>query len=748
MDDLLRVPFVLLAVSAFLFAYYWARKKDDWREGTERPDRSGLARSKSTAEAGLQSGKQRAIENQPKPGSSEKRTNTPFIFSIIFFLSALLYIVTVILPDSYPEIFHFSSLRRFLLKNSGAFLNMALGVVYGFLLYGFYRFIKKYEDEEKPAPKLSMVAWVMVIVIVTAAGLFKTEATSLLASIKRLETPAGAIEFGSSVVDDTATSFKPGAGAPTTTETNFQAGTDALEATLRNAQKDFKNIVRFCGRDLAGGPHCSPFLGGADDEENEARQKRLLSTMAVTYEYASVIMPIATCLNAYADFYENGVPIQDDLSEIAASYATFPSQGGEGARCGGGREDPICEPLNRILAHMRAFRTYSIDQGMVENIDERCPKDMPTADEVISHRDAMRDRDGAGVILPYRSMLSAALLTASDYPNEAVGHMEREYKKLSASFGREGEQKKGSRDVDFVETVLLLPLLSGLQVASEHVRNQELLLKYQDQERDLGLEFLSSNFGVNGRQRGRLLEKCAESLSGSREKGTAADLKHSKAFRAMLQEPLTLLRERLRENKTYNQRIENEFKKDMEELNLESQQEIEEKWAAYVSQFILYFVNSDFKRLQAHAGQREDLITDEDLVAARKWWEIATERPSLIKQCFSQVPNANAGLYQYLKFHMNYTYGLLYAQKAAWLSQNAELARSGFTDRHVLLVDADELENYACMGYKGLRRAYNSGKGLEQQGWEEILSRDMWQTSNMLRRLVAYLERVGASCLH
>ena len=762
MEDLLRIPFVLLALAAILLCYLLDQRRRD--PGTEQ-DKPALGQKPGFADQ----------ETQDIKGAPERKQNKSHRFHLviaigllagaIIFCAAFLFELEKYVYGYFVE--PFPDLEgSFLLKHRGTFEYMGLGLIYGLLLYAFYRFVLKHDEARGPVPKLMVGVWVTVIVVFTAVGLFKSETKMLMASVKRLETPAGAIEFAA-VADESEISISYDTLTPTKTDTDFQAGAKRLGGTLSSVESDFKKIIRFCREDLTVGPYCAPFFGDADVEKVKDGKEALVSAMAVTYGYARVIKPIATCLSAYACFFENGVPIQDDLSEIAASYATSPGSSDEALGCPrGGDRDPMCDPLERILKHLKSFKKQGWNQAeedscpyLVQCLDEE-KNALPEAKDVVSHRDAVlatgktsdsgnaQENRETGFILPYRPMISAALLTASGYPEEAVGHMEREYRKLRGKFGRTGEGGEGSGSPDFVETVLRLRLLHGLQQVSDHANKQDITLEYQEQERNLAIAFLKKNMNVDGRQREKLLEKCVEGISGTGSGLSDNDIDRSKAFKTILQNPSL---------------IEEKFKhitkgtKDFDEMKLVTKQwksdptaTVKEDWDAYVSNFLFYFVSADFRRLQARARQHRDKIEDEHLVAAGRWWNITIKNPNLIKDCFSRMPFASPGLYRFLKFQMVYTYGLLHAQKASWLSQKAELARSGLTQSHVILVDMDEVRDYVCKGYTGLRRAYNTGKVLmdEDPDWTAAVEQDMWRTSGMLRRLVAYMDAVGGNCLH
>lgn len=780
MENLLIIPFVLLVFAALFLCDLLARRPSaqvSRIEDTDRPDLQGQPRAKSL--------KQRV--------NAYVKRNLGLVSGLFFLFCAIaLYVGISVYVEasvdnyliyvkdlSYPLV---NIEKPWMLKYSGVLVNVGLALIYGFLLYRFIKFLKKYDDGPSQPSKVAVVLWILVLVLVPAFGLFKTEAKLLLASIKRLETPAGAIEF-SAISDESQISLYFDDRAPTETITNFQAGAQRLAAALGYAQTDFENIVKFCKTESNDGPFCAPRLGGSDTETAREREK-LMSAMAVTYGYANAIKPVAACLNAYACFYENGVPIQDDLSEIAASYAAPPSVPlGCPDR---GKMDPVCVPVDRIIDHLEVFRNQDWGEAakdqckyLAQCLDKK--NKLPTAEDVMSHRDAVLatgNVNNAGVaektretgfILPYRSMLSAALLTASGYPAEAVGHMERQYLRLMRKFGRNEGGGKETPAPDFVESVLRLRLLFALQQAGEHANNQSLKLKYQDMERDLARAHLEFNIGVDGYQREQLLAECAAGSSGFSAKLSRPERNNQHVRFVDWLEAFPKSKELNFENMEKSESRENrkssqidtnitnaKFEKNkiivdsfdsVEEKIKTEPQFHDEKWEKYKRDFILYFVNADFLRLHSISRQGNLTITGADLLDTQEWWRIATEKPYLIEKCFSHLPDEYI---EYLRFHMVYAFGLLHAQKAQRLSQTAELIRSGFTATGSIPVDMHEVEGVACMGYTGLRRAYAIGKGLAEMdpGWGNAIADEMQQAPSMLRHLAKYLASAGASCLH
>ncbi len=774
MEDLLRIPFVLLALAAIILCYLLDQKR---RNPATEQDKTasrlnlGMADHKEEGIEGAPQNKKHtkhAIDNKHKWKNSLYVALAIAIFFIaiiitIIFLSEVETYINQYFKEPFPD---FKS--AFLLKHRSTLEYMGSGLIYGVVLYGFYRFVLKHDDARGPLPKLMVAVWVTLIVVLTVAGLFKAETKMIMASIKRLETPAGAIEFANAEAgDDLEISISYDAQTTTKTDTNFQAGAKRLEEALDSVESDFKKIIRFCRKDLMAGPYCAPFAGDADAKEVEESQEGLVTAMAVTYGYARAIKPIATCLRAYACFYENGVPIQDDLSEIAASYAIPPSELAKFSDCTGGKnEDPICEPLGSILGHLTSFKYQFKNKTLTENEKLSCPpleeclkeseNNLPKANDVIHHRDAVLAAGKPGVaghMLPYRPMISASLLTASGYPEEAVGHMEREYKKLRREFGRT-EEGGESGSLDFVETVLRLRLLNELQQVSDQAKKQQITLEYQEKEQSLAIAFLEKNMNVDGRNREELLEKCVKGITGIGYEMSKSEIELSDNFKNILNDDDILqknVKGILKDTKSFE-----DVKLETEKWKKETPSTVKGAWDDYVSNFLFYFVNADFNRLQSRVGtqqnQTEGQIEDRHLASAEEWWNIATKKPNLIKDCFSRMSFASSGLYRFLTFQMVYTYGLLNAQKASWLSQKAELARSGLTEGHVILVDMNEVQDDVCKGYTGLRRAYNIGKVLmEDPDWKETVEKQMRGTSSMLRRLVPYMEwlkSVEGGCLN
>ena len=731
MEEILRIPFVLLVVAVLIVCYLWDQRR---RNPIEKQNQNP-----SNENVGFNDPEGPKIAGQPMINHN-KYNKRILIFSLILLLFAIaIFFLYLIEMEKYVHQYFTEPFPNFegasLLKHRSTLEYMGLALIYGAVLYGFYRFVLKSPSE---VSKTAAAVWVVMIVLLTAVGLFRTETKMLVAGITRLETPAGAIEFAREK-EDTDVSFSYGDsdsdGAFTESVTDFQAGARRLDEVLDSVESDFEKVFIFCRNDLEVGPYCAPFPGATRAQKEN--QDGLISAMEITYRFARQIKPIAICLRAYACFYENGVPIQDDLSEIAAGYATTPLS--ITPRCPSeGSRDPVCDPLERLLSHLKSLTI----EGWTKAEKDSCPffkqcleatkSGMPRPEGVMSDRDAVvaAEKSDTGFILPYRPMLSAALLTASGYPEEAVGHMERSYAKLRQKFGKtwEGEHEVGYPD--FVEALLRLRLLYGLQQVSDHADKQEITLKYQEQERILSVRYLKKNMNVDGEQREKLLEKCVEGISGTPDLS-----KESKEFKDALhdEELFHFINAKESENR--------EEYKFPQKWNLATSSNASKRWNDYVGRFLWYFVNADFRRLQARAQQKRDKIEDEHLVAAEKWWKVAIKRPDLIKACFSRTPVATPEAYRYLKFQMVYTYGLLHAQKASWLSQKAELARSGLTQSHMMLVDMKEIKDHVCEGYTGLRRAYNTGIALmDDADWKKAVEPQMWHTAGMLRRLVPYME--------
>lgn len=775
MEDLLRVAFVLVAAATLVICYLGALWTRGYGAGRVHLDQNKY---------GVTDGEQAPVEGSPKAASEErhlvrneeKKNKTIFVIFLII-LAVILLVICFIYIEYFVYVEKLADdpivfvEKPIVIKYSGVIVHALLGLFAGLLGYGFYWFLQGNHYKDSPAPKIFIGVWVFLLVVVAVLGLFNVEAKLLMASVKRLETPAGAIEF-SAVSDESRVSLSFDNKPPTATMTDFQAGAIRLETALRYAQTDFENIVKFCAPGSAGGPYCAPRLGASEEETDQARYK-LFSAMAVTYGYANTIQPIASCLKAYSCFYENGVPIQDDLSEIAASYASPPS---EPLGCPeSGKKDPICEPVDRIISHLEVFRNQDWDDTAKQNCLylEPClnmEDQLPTAEDVISHRNAVLATGTAidsgitgktrasGFILPYRSMLSAALLTASGYPHEAVGHMEREYRRLMSKFGRTASSGKETPPPDFVEAVLRLRLLYALQEAGGHAENQAIKLKYQGMERDLARAHLQYNLGVNGYQREELLSECSERSSGHLRKasGEVREKEHVRFVNWLENFPNTNGVNAEGKQSKKNNNKSNKINKmqlilssvdKVNEKNSTPNTDYNQQWGEYIKKFILYFVNADFLRLYSISQLPKLPIKGTDLLDAGEWWRIATEKPHLVVSCFSHLPDEYI---EYLRFQMTYTFGLLHAQKAKRLSKAAELIRSGFTDSGSIPVDMREVRDVACMGYTGLRRAYNIGTGLIEMNalWSEAIADGMHQAPEILRHLAKYLAGDGASCVN
>ena len=194
-------------------------------------------------------------------------------------------------------------------------MNIAVGLLTGLLIHQFRAMMKREPDVKT----LRFFSRLTPVLLLLAFGMFRDELHSFSRYIRTVDTPYVSIDFN---VQDQARElyFETAQTAATRQETEFEYGIAAYLRTTSSALQHIARVFAICHPDNQ--VNCLPM--GTVIEPFHGPQKPQLdpNTLAQVLHYSRIIQEMRGCILNFKERFRSGVPIQDELSEIAIEYAS------------------------------------------------------------------------------------------------------------------------------------------------------------------------------------------------------------------------------------------------------------------------------------------------------------------------------------------------------------------------------------------------------------------------------------------
>jgi hypothetical protein len=661
---------------------------------------------------------------------------------------------------------------------AGIVLHAFLAIVFGWLAHKFYGALI---GGKGPVSGYSLAAHAVPLLLVCFIGLFNTEIRGFVNQIARIETPYGIVDFNRRNAE---VSWVLDKGNPQSTASDFQEGARMAEAAIDRAKRDLRNLAMFC--DIAPQVVCLPPPdevnpdGQAQAEDVRATHQfeiaRMVRAMASTYDYAESLINLTTCLREYAQVFQNGVPIQDEISEIAANYSLLLDRGAASTSA----EDAIAGRADGN----KAMETGNVDLAAESSSRARSHKQM--ADVVIEEISGMiqaalaagPNGEDAALTSHIDDMKNLAKERAADRAQELLseeteGNIGLAMSRLIDYLGRFSDshlnELGGSskcHELETASTILDLRrrvVASGIVLPHRYLLQSALLTSAGYPEEGLGhldkvwnrLRSHSSDGagGVGPRDfvefvfELRLLSEMGQ-LSG--HLANQGKIKYEQRKLAYLKEAHKITRQWLDQQLDLHTNQPTEFMRQCASITYpglaepagddrqtdpegrfvdllraqlvnhgvrSSPADRKAAWKSYVSNLIWYYFHLNFDRLSAAAWQDRDEIRDLDLIESQEWWEVAIDEPQLIENCFSTIAinYYSVRTFSLARIMMSYHFGLLHVQKGVKIQQAALLASSAGGRAFMSdITQQAKAESLICSGAVGLRKARELGAELKR----------------------------------
>ncbi|WP_340119835.1 hypothetical protein [Pelagibius sp. 7325] len=387
-------------------------------------------------------------------------------------------------------------------------------------------------------PPLYLAVRAVPFVFFFTIGFFSYELQHVLRAMTRIEAAGITLDFNiaSREQPQSLTSVVGNDAGTTNIRTPFQLGVRMLPEAFDRVTRDRDKLLHWCDQhealkcgelkriraalnDLATTESADgdrlALLRVEEQRALEAKD-RLHKDFATSVAYLEKLSPLEHCLDrTYVAFFPNGSPIQDELSEFAASYSAdlvlFDPKAAKGdpavdsghAAPANGPTPVTFEPdenareptedeedetsfspaLRTLRENLIRFGHYASQYADITKYEEltvaanQCIELRRTLDrDTIRELASLRARlENPTYSLPYKSILEAAIIAASGYPEEAGQHLEREYDLFMTE---ESQGYFGISRGDFSEFVLAVRLLSPLEGIFGYTRNTDAQVKY------------------------------------------------------------------------------------------------------------------------------------------------------------------------------------------------------------------------------------------------------------------------------
>jgi len=462
-----------------------------------------------------------------------------FITLLIVCITTVVVIVAIAIYASTDIDFTERSIVRSL--NTPIFVKIPLALLCGALFVELASVVKK--PEFTP---LYLAVRAVPFVFFFTIGFFSYELQQVLRTLTRFEAAGVTLDFNSTTREQPQSLVSVGGagnGADGNIRTPFQLGISMLPEVFSKIKSDHERLQSWCNKndalacgDLAKARAEMKGLkeanksteGNAGETQSQLDRlaemkkreelamkavQRIEKSFATSKKYLTSLSPLADCLHeAYAAYFPNGSPIQDELSEFAASYSVEPTPprfdpqvvkgeppGDETAKTvkaaiyadpgpaaeNEARKDEtrFVPALTTLRENLIRFANYASQYATIEKYKHfsdsasRCRKRLSELDDsVILRLSRLRlELEDPKYSLPYKSILEAAMISASGYPEEAAQHLEREYDLFMSEKSRE---HFGIVEGDFSDFLMQVRLLSPLEGIFAYTRNTDAQVKY------------------------------------------------------------------------------------------------------------------------------------------------------------------------------------------------------------------------------------------------------------------------------
>ena len=494
-------------------------------------------------------------------------------------------------------------------------------------------------------------------------------------------------------------------------QSDFKRGIYLYELAASRLRSDLENILRLCRTYLPdadaavtcsfGRPaparhermHFGPYSSPSDPNLPLARE--MLEHQLV---FMQCVMPYAAALSQFQRHFPNGVPIQDDLSEVASGYAKLiaaaPAVGAAA------RGDPVADPmfvdlrpstrvgplatiapaggdgyvdisgsfefnLDRIRTILLNFeRRYLPDAWHPTERPEVCADGaLPHAHDLLAASRLAAAHEAAFFVtafgsarcdpdeveglqtrtrleLPYRPMLRAGLLAAAGYPLEAASHLENA---LMCFTAKAAVVDTHAAAIHLPSTVMRIRVLAQLETLYQQAREQDRQLATLRRRLDVTKRWMDWQLGADTLDLASLLEACAggdwtePTVLGAGDRPEAAFVS---AITASLGHDAAIAETK-----------------------------------AALSEYIRHHVfayTSDLNRYHYFRSGSEAQVGMKDLEVAESFVDVAIREPAVLDGCFGTISFWNAGWADLTRVELVETSALVHAHRAMELSQGRD----------------------------------------------------------------------------
>ena len=586
---------------------------------------------------------------------------------------------------------------------AGIGLHLVLAVLFGYLVHLAIHHL--YVREK--VTTVQAVALLTPTTFILLFALFATEARDFYERMSR-------VGFGGVVVDITedreSTAKINIEQQPEALQSDFQNGIRLHHLAATRLRSDLQKIAELCATYGAGAPAvvtCE--FGSAAGVPTVYFGPQLFDpkTFAAGRMLTRMILFLEKCVGPYADAlvrfqrdFPNGVPIQDDLSEIASGYADLINDGSASdrerddapaagtARCfeeevplgelapeappadADEHTSPAAEPSATPFANVSDSFAFNLDRirTILDNFARRYLK--PGVDGDWSDLPASRDlleggRRAAGaearffeaafdavecdpndveavgtrtrLEFPYRAMLRAGLLAAAGYPLEAAYHLDNSLMCFTSIVAP--AEARGAA-IHLPATVMKIRVLAELETLYQQAQQETRQLEALRRRLTVTERWMEWQLGADALDLGSLLTACAGRNWVQPVQPPLGEPEHG-AFVSGIAAAL-----------------------DMDLAHAARGDGLEVFIRHHLSSYL-----SDLNRHYFFHASAADLIVQRDLEVAQSFAEVAVRRPELLDRCFDPVGFWDAGWADLTRVELVETSALLHAHRARQLSE-------------------------------------------------------------------------------
>ena len=384
---------------------------------------------------------------------------------------------------------------------AGVFVDLFIGMIAGVLIGRFWYWLTSKRSDGASVSVL--VARALPIVVLLLTGFFRTETAVLIRSFESVEAGGVTVRLDTDRKPETEMRVEI-KDRSIASPSAFQAGANQLLAALRAVVKDARKIYEFCIK-LEPNENLSCLKDQDmvfkvnelvdDTEQTEKRHLRLLKYVTLTIrsstlraslraidfglkeerasffrtsiEEAVVLLSLEQCIETFRTNFPNGVPIIDELSELAADLTVGEISSHGRDQSPGHFENNLDYKarMERIFSRIVTGAAYVDARTASFGDDPSCRLNLDISGTSAVYFTAFRLRRLVESRLtdptPYHHLLTSAILWMSGHVEESIKNLQTALDDRIARYASlHGSSKP--EEIDFIEFLFRLQLLSHL----------------------------------------------------------------------------------------------------------------------------------------------------------------------------------------------------------------------------------------------------------------------------------------------